>query len=344
MLLLGSTHVERGRVLIWAGLRTGLVFGALAAAALAAGQPQRTLPMAIGCVFVAFAEAGEDIGRRWRTMAWVTLWLMLAAGTGVLLSELPWLGVPASMTVALVGGVAGVSGPRAAVGGMLTLVAFTIFLGAPQLPSTAVENMLLVGLAGFVITLVTIGPHVLRHPGSLRRSLQPVPGLWERIRPRLTTDDPFVRHGIRLAGLIGIATIIADLSGVDHAYWLPMTIAWVTKPDPDGTVSRVAGRIVGTILGLAACAILLLPGYVSGFGAVAVCSIAAGIIVAFVAANYSVAVGAITVLVVTLFAIDGDSVTTEIDVRLLTTIVAAVMTVAASFIWRLPERPQPGKD
>jgi len=342
MVLLGSTHVERGRVLIWAGLRTGLVFGALAAAALAAGQPQRTLPLAIGCVFVAFAEAGEDIGRRWRTMAWVTLWLMLAAGTGVLLSELPWLGVPASMTVALVGGVAGVAGPRAALGGLLTLVTFTIFLGVPVLPAPALEGALLVGLGGAVITAVTAVPHLIGHPRALNGSLTPLPGLWARIRPQVRWDDPFLRHGLRLSALIVVATALAEFSGVEHSYWLPMTIAWVTKPDADGTVSRVAGRIVGTMLGLVVCAALLLPGYVSGYLAVLVCSIAAAVIVAFVAANYALTVGAITLLVVTLFAIDGDSVTTEIDVRLIATVLAAVMTIVASFAWRTRPRGTSG--
>ena len=343
-LLLGTAHVERASILVGPGLRTAVVFGVLAAGSLAASQPSFALPLAIGSVFVAFAEAGEDVGRRWRTMAWVMLWIMAAAFVAGLLSNALVPGIIASGIVAFACGVAGTAGPRAALGGLLALVTFTIFLGVPVLPAPALEGSLLIGLGGSVMTLVTVGPHLMRSRGALRASLVPLPGLWDRIRPQLRWDDSFVRHGVRLAALIVVATVIADASGVEHAYWLPMTIAWVTKPDPDGTVSRVAGRIVGTILGLAACAILLLPGYVSGFGAVAVCSIAAGIIVAFVAANYSVAVGAITVLVVTLFAIDGDSVTTEIDIRLLTTIVAAVMTVAASFIWRPPERTQPGKD
>ncbi|MFM7146429.1 MAG: hypothetical protein ACKOW5_08860, partial [Actinomycetales bacterium] len=63
-------------------------------------------------------------------------------------------------------------------------------------------------------------------------------------------------------------------------------------------------------------------------------AIAAAVIVSCVAVNYALAVGAITVLVVTLFAIDGDSVTTEIDVRLAATALAAVMTIVASFAWR----------
>lgn len=341
-LLLGTAHVERGSILVGPGIRTAAVFGVLASACVATDQPGYALPLAIGSVFAAFAEAGESVGRRWRTMAWVTLWIMLAALLGGLLSMAAIAGVIASGVFALACGVAGVAGPRAALGGLLTLVTFTIFLGVPTLPAPALDGALLTGLGGVVMTFVTVGPNLIRNRGALRASLVPVPGLWDRIRPKLRWNDPFVRHGIRLASLIVVATVIAEASGVEHSYWLPMTIAWVTKPDPDGTVSRVAGRIVGTVLGLGACAVLLLPGYVSGYWAVVICTLAAGIIVAFIPANYSVAVGAITVLVVTLFAIDGDSVTTEIDVRLITTLLAAAMTVAASFIWRASDKTRPG--
>lgn len=333
-LLVGTAQVDRGKVLLWQGMRTGLVFGLLAAACVAAEVPSYALSLAMGVVFVAFAEAGEESGRRWRTMAWVNAWIMLAALVGGLLSNAPVAGIIASGLVALGCGVAGVAGPRAALGGLLTLVTFTIFLGVPVLPAPALEGALLVGLGGAVITAVTVVPHLIDHPRALNGSLTPLPGLWARIRPQVRWEDPFLRHGLRLSALIVVATALAEFSGVEHSYWLPMTIAWVTKPDADGTVTRVAGRIVGTMLGLVVCAALLLPGYVSGYLAVLVCSIAAAVIVAFVAANYALTVGAITLLVVTLFAIDGDSVTTEIDVRLIATVLAAVMTIVASFAWR----------
>lgn len=334
--LVGTAHVEKGQVLLGAGIRSGLAFGALATCFMLLGRPADVVPVALACVFVAFADAGEEVGRRWRTMAWVTLWIMLAAAAGIVLSEYPWIGVLASSVVALACGVAGVAGPRAALGGVLTLVTFIIFLGAPQLPAAALDNALLIGLGGLVITAITVGPHLLRDAGAWRASLAPLPGLWTRIRPRLTLDDPFVRHGVRLAVLIGVATYLSQAWGVEHGFWLPMTIAWVTKPDADGTVSRVAGRLVGTLAGLGVCAVLLLVFHVTGFVAIAICAASIVIIVGFVTANYAVAVLAITVLVVVLFSVEGDPVSSEIDVRLIATFLATFMAIAASFVWRLP--------
>jgi len=334
--LMGTAHVERGRVLLGAGIRSGAAFGCLAACFMVAGRPADVLPVAMSCVFVAFAEEGEDVGRRLRTMAWVTLWLMLAGAGGIVLSEYPKLGVVASAAVALGCGVVGVAGPRAALGGLLTLVTFIIFLGAPQLPPAALDNALLLGLGGLVIMVLAIGPQLLRGARPWRVGPIPLPGLWARVRPQLAWDDPFVRHGVRLAVLIGVATFLEHAWGVEHGFWLPMTIAWVTKPDMDGTVSRVAGRLVGTLAGLAVSAVLLLVFHVSGYVAIAICVVSIVLIVGYVAANYAVAVLAITVLVVVLFSVQGDPVSSEIDVRLVATILAAVMAIGASYVWRLP--------
>jgi len=335
-LMVGTAHIERGQVLMGAGVRCSLVFAVLAVCFMLVGQPASITPIALSCVFVAFAETGEQVGRRWRTMAWVTMWLMLAAAGGILVSQHPWLGVIASIAVAVVCGVAGVAGPRAGLGGLLTLVTFIIFVGAPQLPSAAVDNGLLVGLGGVAMIAVTVGGHLLRDPRDWRVSVPPVPGLWARIRPRLNLDEPFVRHGLRLAVLIGVATWLSQAWDVEHGFWLPMTVAWVTKPDPDGTVTRVAGRLVGTLSGLAVSAILLLVLHVSGYRAIAICAISIVFIVAFVGANYAIAVLAITVLIVVLFSVQGDPVASEIDVRLISTLLATLLAVAGSYIWRLP--------
>jgi uncharacterized membrane protein YccC len=43
---------------------------------------------------------------------------------------------------------------------------------------------------------------------------------------------------------------VERLSGIEHGYWIPMTIAIVLKPDFAGTFSFGALRVIGTMLGL----------------------------------------------------------------------------------------------
>ena len=126
---------------------------------------------------------------------------------------------------------------------------------------------------------------------------------------------------------------MAQVSGYPHAYWLPMTIAWVTRPDHDGTVTKVAARVIGTVVGLVICGGLLMWLGVEGYAAALVCAVAAGLTVAFVWANYAVAVVGITVMVVVVFAIDGDAVRVDLAVRMVTTLIAAVLAVAGSYLW-----------
>jgi len=337
--LLGTTRVERERVLLVGGVRAALVMGLLMTAAVAADRPSEGIPLAIGALFVAIAEVGEGVGRRWRTMAWVTLWLMAASLVAALLSDHAWAVVLASSAVALVAGFAGAAGPRAALGGVLVLVTFIIVGGAPTLPDEALRISLLMGLGGMVMTIAVILPHLVRDPAAIRVALGEVPSLPDRLREHLGWDDPFVRHGVRLALGIGVASAIAFASGYPHAYWLPMTIAWVTKPDLEGTVSRVAARILGTVVGIVISGVLLIGLDVSGYAAAVVVALAGGATVAFLWANYAVGVTGITVLVIVVFSLDGDSVPEDLVVRLVATLIAAVMAVAGSYAWRNSRRP-----
>lgn len=332
--LLGTARVERESVLLTGGIRAAVVMGVLMTAAVAAGRPSEAIPLAVGALFVAMAEAGEGVGRRWRTMAWVTLWLMASSLVAGLLSDHAWAVVLASTVVALLAGIAGAAGPRAALGGVLVLVTFIIVGGAPDMPDAVIRSSLLMGLGGMAMTVVVVLPHLVRDPGAVRVALGEVASLSDRLRGHLTWQDPFVRHGVRLSLGIGVASALAFASGYPHAYWLPMTIAWVTKPDVEGTVSKVAARILGTVLGIAISAVLLIGLDVAGYAAALIVALAGGVTVAFIWANYAVGVTGITVLVIVVFSLDGDSVPEDLLVRLGATLIATAMAVAGSYVWR----------
>jgi uncharacterized membrane protein YccC len=332
--LLGTTHVDRERILVGGAIRAGVLVAVAVSLAIYRGTPNAGIPLAIGVIFVALAESGESVGRRWRTMLWTTLWLMGATLLGGLVSDSPVFTVIASAAVAFGAGLAGAAGPRASVGGVLTLVVFIVFAGAPQLPAATLDSTLLMGLGGVLVTASTVLPRLFSSQEALKVALEPVPSMWMRIRDHVRTRDSFLRHAVRLSVAIPIATLFAILSGFPHAYWLPMTIAWVTKPDVSGTVTRVAGRILGTAIGLTVSAILLLVFEVSGYAAGIVVAIAGGVAVAFVWANYAVGVAGVTVLVVVMFSFDDSYVPEDLALRMLATVVAAAMAIGASYIWR----------
>ena len=57
--------------------------------------------------------------------------------------------------------------------------------------------------------------------------------------------------GVVTALALAVSAAIAVTSTVDHAYWLPMTVAIVVMPSSQGRFKRGRDRLVGTLVGLA---------------------------------------------------------------------------------------------
>lgn len=330
--LLGTAHIERGN-LIWAGaLRSLVVYQVLVLTLLLTGYKTLALPVAVGVLFASLADSGDDVGRRWRSMLWATLWISVATLLGGLGSNAIVASVVLAVLVALVAGMAGMLGPRAGLIGVLSLVSFTIFNGAPDSDRLIIEDVLGMAVGGIAVTLALVLPHLFR-PSAWIRAGTPVPGIRTRLEGQFNASNDLFRHGVRLSIVIGIATLASDITSYPHDYWLPMTVAWVTKPDKDGTATRIVERISGTILGVILTA-LVIDGLGIGEVAVAVfAGVGLALAVLFVKANYSIAVVGVTMLVVGLFTYDGDPVGETLVLRIILTILAGVLAFLAFYIW-----------
>src|SRR5262249_37866306 len=71
------------------------------------------------------------------------------------------------------------------------------------------------------------------HPWSLRLA-----GVLAVLRANLTLDSAAFRHALRLIACVLIADTVARSVGWNRAYWAPMTVAIVLKPDFNTTFSR----------------------------------------------------------------------------------------------------------
>lgn len=331
-LLVGTTHVERHAVLWWGGLRAGIVVGGFVLLFVLGGQEFYALPAAVGALFVAVADAGESVGRRWRTMLWTTAWLMVATLLGGIGGNVVVLGILLTIPIAFLCGFVGAAGPRAALAGVLTLVMFIIFSGGPDSERLVLVSTLLVGLGGVVMTAVTVLPHLLERE-TRQLHIAPEASLRERLRGSWSLDNNFVRHGVRLAIVVTAATIASDITTYPHDYWLPMTIAWVTKPDVNGTATKIIARIAGTIVGVLITVLAVDLIGMSPEGIAFAVGVAALVAVAFLQANYAIAVAGITFIVIGLFTFDGDPVGSTIVLRIVLTILAGVLAFAGFFIW-----------
>lgn len=319
-------------------LRGSIVTAGIMAVPIAMGDPKAAIPLSIGAVFTAIAEAGYPLGRRWRIMLWTTLWLMIASGGGSLISDLPIIAVLVTVPVAFICGAAGFAGARPALVGLLSLVVFAIYVGLPVPLDDAPTTAALLGLGGVIQTIVCVVVSLF----TLRR--RNGTSLWEHLRAAQDTDrsrpqladlfgsgKPFLAHATRLTVVMVIATAISESTPIPHQYWLPMSVAWMSKPDREGTVVRVIHRLAGTILGLAVIGLIVVALHPTTTGFAIISVIGAAVTIAFIWVNYAAAVTGVTVWVMGLFAMVGDPVIETMGLRLLATIAAAALVLIASW-------------
>jgi len=86
--------------------------------------------------------------------------------------------------------------------------------------------------------------------------------LGSTLRQHLKSGDRFRRHAVQLALTFGLATAISlgPWGGLlaHHQFWIPLTVAWICKPEAGGTLSKLGMRIWGTSIGVVASALFLL--------------------------------------------------------------------------------------
>lgn len=315
----------------WDALRGTAVATAILLVLAPAGRMDLVLPMSIGAVFVAVAEAGLPFGRRWRTMLWTTLWLMVAMGIAVTISDSVILTILVTIPVAFVCGAIGYLGPRAAIAGLLSLVVFAAYAGIPMPAVNAPREAALIGLGGLLQTCICVLIGVIRHRGRLPR-LEPVHH--PKVRELRTGQVLFLRHGVRLAILMVVATTLSELWRIPHAYWIPVAVAWMTKPDRDGTVTRVYQRVAGTALGVLIIGIpsFLLPTTITYYVIFAI--LGSTIAIAFVWVSYPLGVSGVTVWILAIIGLSGDPLTEDMGLRLGLTVLGAGLVYAGTLLWR----------
>ncbi len=306
------------------------VVGGLTGLALWFGEPAAAFPLAVGSLFTGLGGISEAPGHRWRIMLWTGLWVGLAAILGGFMSN---VGVAELAVVALVAaacGFAGTLGPRGVLVGVLTLVTYAIYAGTPDTGIGSLESGALVGLGALIQMAALLIPVLLRNRQLLRGREDDLPSMRARIRAHAQRRDDFARHGARLAVAMVIASAIGHTSDWPHQYWIPMTVAWLSRPDTSGMATRVLSRVAGTILGTA-LAIVIIDGLgISGYGLAIAVGLGSLVAVVYLAVDYTIAVAGITVIVMALLSLLGEPIAETAPSRIASTLVAAVIVVLAS--------------
>ena len=331
-------HVEKKNLLIRRSVRTAAVATGLPLIAWALGMPDAIIPLGVGALFAGITESNIHPAHRGRVMLWATAWLMAVSALGFLIAENRILVVVASAVVAVVSGWVGVAGPRASMVGVLCLVLFTVTVGLPESVELSGSFVAFVGLGGFIQWGVFMLTHRLGRTRSGAAPEREPRTLWFRLTHPGEQRDRYLRHALSVMIAISVATVISQFLGVPHEYWVPMTIAWIFKPDQKATAMRVAERVVGTLLAIgfaflwgtylpAPDGLLFLVAGVGGY-----------LLLAFLTGNYTVATFGVTSFVLALLATAGDYYERTVIFRLEATLVAGAIVLVVIFVVRAAAR------
>jgi len=333
--LIGTTRIHRESLRLRGAAVTGVLAVILTAASIALDQGSSALSLVLGSTFAGILSLNGAPDVRLRGMAWVTVWMAGATLLGGLVSPLLWPELLVVAAVGLAGGYAGALGPRGTVIGILSMVVYTVYAGSDLTVSETLRAVALVALGALIHILATAVPTILTHPRLLVHRTERPPSAWSRLDLRSRTDDLFWHHGVRLAIALVIGSALGHLLAWPHPYWIPMTIVWMSKPDTEGTVTRIVERIVGTLLGLG-LSIALIEWIADDDLAIALyAGLGVFLTLAFLAANYPIAVTGITLMVITLFFLQGEPVGDTAPYRFAATLIAGAITaIVALSLWR----------
>jgi len=337
--LLGAAAIRKDGIRMAPAVLTGTVAGSLTLLAIALDDYPATLPLVIGAAFVGIANLNGAADVRVRTMLWTLLWITLSTLLGGTVATWNVVEIAVVGVVGLAGGFAGALGARALVTGVLAMVVYTVFSGTAMTFPDAIRAAALMALGGGVMFVVALVAILQRSGRAAFQRSETRTSFMTRLRDHRHRDDVFFHHAVRLALALMAGTALANLLAWPHEYWIPMTIVWMTRPDSDGTVSRVTERILGTFVGIA-LSLLLIEVVSNSPIAIAIYTILGTVLLlAFLQANYPIAVSGISLIIVALFSLLGEPVLDTIAYRATATVIAGVITIAAAFLlWRMADR------
>jgi uncharacterized membrane protein YccC len=200
-------------------------------------------------------------------------------------------------------------------------------------------------LAGQLRSAIELAHHTTRaglaefeHQQSARPWHLRLAGGFAVLRANFVLESAAFRHALRLAACVALADLLARSLGWPRAYWAPMTVAIVLKPDFTATYNRGVLRLAGTFLGLGVATLIVHALSPSA-------PVQAILITLFLflmrwagGTNYGILVTALTALVVFLFALTGVAPADVMTARALNTLAGGTIALTAYTLWPTWER------
>ncbi|MDU8924464.1 YccS family putative transporter [Pasteurellaceae bacterium LIM206] len=153
------------------------------------------------------------------------------------------------------------------------------------------------------------------------------------VKSQFSFQSQLFRHAVRLSIVVFLSCCIAETTDIERGYWILLTVVFVCQPNYSATKLRLKQRIIGTLLGVLAGA--LLPYMTSTLEAkLGMVVITSTLFYFFRSNNYSFSTFFITLQVLGSFDIMGFDIYAATLPRFIDTIIGAVIAwFAVSYLW-----------
>lgn len=163
-------------------------------------------------------------------------------------------------------------------------------------------------------------------------------GALATLRANLSPRSAAFRHAVRLAACVALGGAIEQAVMGRRAYWVPMTVALVLKPDFSATFTRGLLRLGGTLIGLALTTALFLVVPLRAPGEIVLVFLFAYLARCFGPANFGIMTAGASALIVTLLALSGAAPIPLAIERGLNTLAGGLIALAGYVAWPTWER------
>lgn len=315
------------------GLTTGLSFALALLVGMVVGHPDWGAVAAIGA-FAGVYQAGEPGWGRVRLVAAIGAALCVVVPLSSLCAASPWL------SAFLIGTVATSSAfvcraLRVPSPGEYFIVLTTLV--ATGLPTGDVPRTLVLVATGAAIAVaVTIAVMFVQRPGPGVVVPEPIrpDDVRARLREGLRADSGVLPVAARLGVGVTAGVLVGRVLGLEHSYWVGLTVAAVLQAtDVHGLLRRAWYRVLGTVagIGLAAAVFAPRPGDLTLVVIVMLALFAAQVLIK---ASYGIGVALTTLVPVVLYelAVPGGALGGAFGARVLDTVIGATLAVLICFV------------
>lgn len=178
--------------------------------------------------------------------------------------------------------------------------------------------------------------------GELNEPPNPLPAslarkFWSIHRPAWPDSQTLrslaVGHALRYTVALGLATAAYRFMHLSHGYWIPLTVAFVLRPDYATTLTRGLARVVGTVIGVLFATGVVAVLHPSPLLLTAAMLVAVWLAFSMLRANFLAFTAILTVYIVFSVAAAGVFDPTLGEQRLAATAIGVGVALVASILW-----------